>query len=81
VPSSYVELGRFPLTPNGKLDRRALPAPGAVANAVGSASYAAPRDKTEARVAAIWQQVLGVERVGAVDDFFQLGGHSLLAVR
>ncbi|WP_035570972.1 condensation domain-containing protein, partial [Paraburkholderia graminis] len=81
VPSSYVEMERFPLTPNGKLDRRALPGPEDVANAKGRASYVAPRDETEARLAAIWQQVLGVERVGALDDFFLLGGHSLLAVR
>ncbi|TGU02007.1 amino acid adenylation domain-containing protein, partial [bacterium M00.F.Ca.ET.155.01.1.1] len=81
VPSSYVEIERFPLTPNGKLDRRALPAPEAVGNAAGRASYVAPRDETEARLATIWQQVLGAERVGALDDFFLLGGHSLLAVR
>ncbi|WP_027214514.1 condensation domain-containing protein, partial [Burkholderia sp. WSM2232] len=81
VPSSYVELERFPLTPNGKLDRRALPAPEAVGNAAGRASYVAPRDETEARLATIWQQVLGAERVGALDDFFLLGGHSLSAVR
>ncbi|MFM0530011.1 condensation domain-containing protein, partial [Paraburkholderia strydomiana] len=79
VPSSYVELERFPLTPNGKLDRRALPAP-EVANS-SRATYVAPHGETQAKLAAIWQQVLGVERVGAHDDFFLLGGHSLLAVR
>ncbi|MGY6120420.1 amino acid adenylation domain-containing protein (plasmid) [Paraburkholderia strydomiana] len=79
VPSSYVELERFPLTPNGKLDRRALPAP-EVANS-SRATYVAPHGETQTKLAAIWQQVLGVERVGAHDDFFLLGGHSLLAVR
>ncbi|SDI90976.1 Phosphopantetheine attachment site, partial [Paraburkholderia phenazinium] len=79
VPSSYVELARFPLTPNGKLDRRALPVPEAAAS--GRAAFIAPRDEAETRLAAIWQDVLGVERVGARDDFFLLGGHSLLAVR
>ncbi|MFM0472398.1 condensation domain-containing protein, partial [Paraburkholderia strydomiana] len=79
VPSSYVELERFPLTPNGKLDRRALPAPEAVASS--RATYVAPHGETQTKLAAVWQQVLGVERVGAHDDFFLLGGHSLLAVR
>ncbi|WP_114811402.1 non-ribosomal peptide synthetase, partial [Paraburkholderia kururiensis] len=79
VPTSYVELDRLPLTPNGKLDRRALPAP--ESTATSSLSFVAPRDETEAKLAAIWQDVLGVERVSARDDFFRLGGHSLLAVR
>ncbi|WP_323118645.1 non-ribosomal peptide synthetase, partial [Burkholderia alba] len=79
VPSSYVELARFPLTPNGKLDRRALPAPEQAA--AGRAAFVAPQGPAQTRLAAIWQDVLGAERVGAHDDFFQLGGHSLLAVR
>ncbi|WP_164708093.1 condensation domain-containing protein, partial [Paraburkholderia phosphatilytica] len=78
VPTAYVELERFPLTPNGKLDQRALPSPEAQA---ARAVYVAPRDEMESRLAAIWQDVLGVERAGVYDDFFQLGGHSLLAVR
>ncbi|MGH8782250.1 amino acid adenylation domain-containing protein, partial [Paraburkholderia sp.] len=78
VPSAYVLLDSLPVTQNGKLDRRALPAP---EERAAAAPYVAPRDATEAALAMIWQQVLGVERVGAQDDFFLLGGHSLLAVR
>ncbi|WP_051319008.1 non-ribosomal peptide synthetase [Chitinimonas koreensis] len=78
VPSQWVVLERMPLTPNGKLDRRALPAPGQPAAAGG---YLAPRDEREAQMAAIWAEVLRLDRVGARDDFFALGGHSLLATR
>ncbi|MFC0696018.1 condensation domain-containing protein, partial [Paraburkholderia humisilvae] len=77
--SAYVELERLPLTPNGKLDRRALPSPATSTSA--HAAFVAPRNETETTLAAIWQQVLGVERVGVRDDFFLLGGQSLLAVR
>ncbi|TKC90315.1 amino acid adenylation domain-containing protein [Trinickia terrae] len=79
VPSAYVHLDRFPLTPNGKLDHKALPAPGR--EALGSDAYEAPQGPVEERLAQIWSGVLGVERVGRHDHFFELGGHSLLAVK
>ena len=78
VPAAFVIVDALPLTPSGKLDRAALPAPEA---AVGSREYVAPRDEREQRVAAIWADTLGVERVGVFDDFFELGGHSLLATQ
>jgi len=80
VPSTYVALEQFPLTPNGKIDRKALPDPGMSVLAV-STSYAAPATDTESTVAAIWQEVLNVPRVGRNDNFFDLGGHSLLVVQ
>ena len=79
VPSAVVVLERLPLTPNGKVDRRALPAVEG-ARAVDEA-YLAPRTETEQRLAAIWQEVLRVERIGVNDNFFDLGGHSLLATQ
>ncbi|MEH0971440.1 amino acid adenylation domain-containing protein, partial [Micromonospora sp. CPCC 205546] len=78
VPTRWVVLERLPLTANGKLDRRALRAP---EQADVATAYVAPRDDREARMAAIWAEVLRRDRVGAHDDFFALGGHSLLATR
>jgi amino acid adenylation domain-containing protein len=80
VPSGWVVLPALPLTPNGKIDRRALPAPGDMPPEPDE-TYAPPRTATEATLAEIWAQTLGVERVGIHDDFFQLGGHSLLAAQ
>jgi len=79
VPSAIVLLESFPLTPNGKLDRRALPAPAARANV--TQAYLAPRTPVEEVLAGIWQELLHVERVGVTDNFFELGGHSLLATQ
>ncbi|MEY9875806.1 amino acid adenylation domain-containing protein [Streptacidiphilus sp. MAP12-33] len=78
VPSAYLRLEVVPLTANGKLDRRALPAPGRAATAVGE--HVAPRDATEAAVAAVWAEVLGLDEVGVHDNFFDLGGDSIRAV-
>ncbi|HEX3127632.1 MAG TPA: amino acid adenylation domain-containing protein [Thermoanaerobaculia bacterium] len=77
VPSAYVFLAELPLTAHGKVDRRALPGPAAPARA----DFTPPRTPLEEEVARIWGEVLGVERVGIDDSFWDLGGHSLLATR
>ncbi|WP_315758264.1 non-ribosomal peptide synthetase [Bradyrhizobium sp. SZCCHNRI2007] len=79
VPSAIVRLPAFPLTPNGKVDRQALPAPDD--EAFSHATYDPPQGEAEQTLAAIWCELLGVERVGRNDHFFELGGHSLLVVR
>ncbi len=79
VPSAFVLLAVLPLTPNGKLDRKALPAPDAAA--VESGTYVPPASDDERQIAEVWAEVLGLERVGRHDRFFDLGGHSLLATR
>src|SRR6266566_5961562 len=80
IPAVFTELAALPLTPSGKVDRAALPAPDATRPEVGG-RYVAPRTETERVLAGIWAQVLGIDRVGAEDNFFALGGHSLLATR
>ncbi|PQQ26709.1 non-ribosomal peptide synthetase, partial [Photorhabdus luminescens] len=79
VPSAFVRLDAFPLTPNGKLDRRALPAPDS--EAFARQTYEAPQGETEIALAAIWRELLGMEQISRYDSFFALGGHSLLAIR
>ncbi|PQQ36224.1 non-ribosomal peptide synthetase, partial [Photorhabdus luminescens] len=79
VPAAFVRLDAFPLTPNGKLDRRALPVPGE--EDFARQIYAAPLGEMETTLAAIWRELLGVARISRYDNFFALGGHSLLAVR
>jgi amino acid adenylation domain-containing protein len=79
VPAAWVRLDALPRTPNGKVDRKALPAPGGDASA--ARAYEAPVGGVEQALADIWAEVLGVARVGRGDHFFELGGHSLLAVQ
>jgi amino acid adenylation domain-containing protein/non-ribosomal peptide synthase protein (TIGR01720 family) len=79
LPAAFVILGQLPISPNGKLDRRALPAPEPSASA--GTRYVAPRTDTERALAEIWAEVLGAARVGVHDDFFQLGGDSIQGVR
>ena len=78
VPSAFVKLEALPLTPNGKVDRKALPVPDV--DALVTHEYEAPQGEVEQRMALLWQELLGVERVGRNDNFFDLGGNSLLMV-
>ena len=80
VPSAFVLLERLPITPSGKADRRALPAPDSARPDL-EVAFAAPAGPVEEQVAAIWSGLLRVEQIGANDNFFVLGGHSLLATR
>jgi amino acid adenylation domain-containing protein len=79
IPSAFVFLDAFPLSPNGKVDRAALPAPSGEGRA--SSEYSPPQTDTERRLAEIWSRVLDIEDIGVNDNFFALGGHSLMAVR
>ncbi|WP_045764831.1 non-ribosomal peptide synthetase, partial [Xanthomonas albilineans] len=78
LPTAYVQLEALPLTTNGKLDRKALPAPDG--SAYAAHAYEAPQGAIEQAIAAIWGDLLGLETIGRHDNFFALGGHSLLAV-
>jgi non-ribosomal peptide synthetase component F len=80
VPSAIVHLPQLPQTPNGKIDRKQLPAPESVAGAQ-TRSYAAPESTLEEQVVRLWCEVLGTSRVGIDDNFFDSGGHSLLVVK
>jgi amino acid adenylation domain-containing protein len=79
IPAAFVQLESMPLTSNGKIDRKALPAP--ESDAYGRGEYQPPQGVTEELLASVWSAVLHVERVGREDDFFELGGHSLLATQ
>ena len=79
VPGTFVPLAALPLSPNGKVDRKALPAPEPAGEASGGSTP--PRDAREERLAAIWRGVLRLERVGVHDNFFQLGGDSILSIQ
>ncbi|MBK8985238.1 MAG: LLM class flavin-dependent oxidoreductase [Chloroflexi bacterium] len=80
VPAHYVVMDAFPLTPNKKVDRKALPAPDQ-SRAMPQVAYVPPTSQLEEQIAAIWRQVLNVPQVGLNDNFFDLGGHSLLTVQ
>ena len=80
LPSAYVALAELPMLPNGKLDRRALPAPGEIAR-VASAHDDEPHTPAEETLCTIWREVLGLERVGCLENFFELGGDSILSIQ
>jgi amino acid adenylation domain-containing protein len=80
VPAVFVEMVEFPLSPNGKTDRRALPAPGVVQTEVDE-DFVAPRNALEEVVAGVWSELLGVDRVGVYEDLFELGAHSISLTR
>ena len=79
IPQLWVQLDEMPLTSNGKLDRKALPDPDS--SDLSTKAYVAPRTELEERLVEIWQELLGIEKVGVYDNFFELGGQSLLAIR
>jgi aspartate racemase len=79
IPSAIVTVAALPVTPNGKIDRTALPAPGTGRPEL-DATYVAPQTDTERLITALWQEVLGIQKPGIHDNFFDLGGHSLLVV-
>ncbi|MUG97805.1 amino acid adenylation domain-containing protein [Scytonema sp. UIC 10036] len=80
VPSAFVVLDTLPLTPSGKVNRRALPAPD-ITNLESERNYIAPRNEVEQQLAQIWEEILGFQPIGVKDNFFDIGGHSLLAVK
>lgn len=80
VPSAVVSLATFPLTPNGKVDRRALPDP-VMVDSTSESGFIAPRNEVEQQIAQIWSEVLCISPIGVNYDFIQLGGHSLLAIK
>jgi hypothetical protein len=79
VPSTYVFLDSFPLTPNGKVDRSQLPEPDNLM--VSGETFVAPRTPMEIFLSGVWRELLGVDRVSLHDNFFDLGGHSLLSMK
>ncbi|TCP57971.1 amino acid adenylation domain-containing protein [Tumebacillus sp. BK434] len=80
VPAAFVLLDAFPLLPNGKVDLKSLPAP-TLGQTTSATPYIAPATPTEEKLAALWSDVLGVERIGTADNFFERGGHSLMAMQ
>jgi amino acid adenylation domain-containing protein len=79
IPSFFIQLAHIPLTPNGKVDRKALPSPSGHAHS--GVEYVAPRNEIEAKLVEIWQDILELDKIGVNDDFFDLGGNSIQVVR
>jgi len=79
IPAYFMQIEKMPLTPNGKIDRKALPEPDGEINT--GVEYVAPRNEIEEKLVNVWSEVLGLERIGIDDDFFVLGGHSLKAIQ
>src|SRR5262249_8949200 len=79
IPAAFVLLEALPLTPHGKVDRQALPAPDQTRSAPAR-TCVAPRNRLESQLVTVWEQLLGIQPIGVWDNFFALGGHSLLAV-
>jgi hypothetical protein len=79
IPQFFVELESIPLSPNGKVNRKVLPKPESVK--IAEKNHVAPRTEVERAIAAVWQQVLQIDKIGVHENFFDLGGHSLLMVR
>jgi amino acid adenylation domain-containing protein len=80
TPSAFVRMSKFPLTPNGKVDRKGLPAPG-VQDFEAASEYIAPRNETERKLVKLWEEVLGISPISVTASFFELGGRSVLAAR
>jgi len=80
VPSIFVELKKIPLTPNGKTDRNALPLPEKKKSARGQVVFVKPENELQEAIVSTWQAVLGLEKIGLDDNFFDIGGHSLLVI-
>lgn len=80
IPACFIQVKEMPLTVNGKIDRKSLPEPEGVVS-YGGESYIAPRNETEEKLAVIWQEITGRQRIGVTDNFFEVGGHSLRATR
>jgi syringomycin synthetase protein SyrE len=79
IPAAYVKLSALPVNANGKVDRKALPAPDS--HAFAQRSYEEPQGEVEQQLAELWQDLLKMDQIGRLDNFFELGGHSLLAVQ
>lgn len=81
IPTNIIVLDKFPLTPNGKIDRKAFPAPSKITSVEIHKKYEKPSNELEIKIASVWQELLNLDKVGSKDNFFDIGGHSLLAVQ